>query len=112
MNLTSFVHPIRTYVPCSGVGRHANNMLLRLDKRADVHQELFFSEEWLGDDGRLDPQTPLRDLPFRTFPYPENLTERCWKLFGRPRMDPWVPDDAALIYVPVESEVLVRTCYS
>ncbi|WP_259098875.1 glycosyltransferase family 4 protein [Salinibacter ruber] len=110
MNLLSFVHPIRTYQPCSGVGRHANNILLRLAERGDVNQELFFSEEWLADDGRLDPATPLRDLPHRTFPFPENLTERCWKLFGRPSMDRWVPDDADLIYAPVETYLPVRKC--
>ena len=110
MNLLSFVHPIRTYQPCSGVGRHANNILIRLAERGDINQELFFSEEWLADDGRLDPATPLRDLPHCTFPFPENLTERCWKLFGRPSMDRWVPDDTDLIYAPVETYLPVRKC--
>jgi glycosyltransferase involved in cell wall biosynthesis len=108
MNLLSFVHPIRTYQPCSGVGRHANNILLRLAHRDDIQQELFFSEEWLEQNGKMKPQTPLRGLPVRTFPYPENLTERCWKIFGRPRMDRWVPEGTDLIYAPVETYLPVE----
>jgi len=61
MNLLSFVHPIRTYQPCSGVGRHANNVLLRLAERDELRQELFFSAEWLREDDKLDPSTPLRE---------------------------------------------------
>lgn len=103
MDLLSFVHPFRTYQPCSGVGRHANNVLLRLAQREGLRQELFFSEEWLEQDGRLSRKTPLRQLPACTFPTPENLTERCWKIFGRPCMDRWVPKEADLIYAPVET---------
>jgi glycosyltransferase involved in cell wall biosynthesis len=108
MNILSFIHPIRTYLPCSGVGRHANNVLLRLAGREDVRQELFFSEEWLSDDGQLTPETPLRELPFQSFPYPENLTERAWKVLGRPRMDRWVPEGTDVIYAPVETYLPVR----
>jgi glycosyltransferase involved in cell wall biosynthesis len=103
MNILSFVHPVRTYQPCSGVGRHANNVLLRLAQREGLRQELFFSEEWLGQDRKLNRKTPLRQLPAHTFPTPENFTERCWKIFGRPRMDRWVPDGTDLIYAPVET---------
>ncbi len=110
MNLLSFVHPIRTYQPCSGVGRHANNILLRLAQREGVRQALFFSEQWLGDDGEMDPRTPLRKLPAHTFPLPENLTERCWKMVGRPRMDRWVPDETDLLYAPVETYLPVEKC--
>lgn len=108
MNLLSFVHPVRTYQPCSGVGRHANNVLLRLAQREGIRQELFFAEEWLGQDGKLSRKTPLRQLPPHTFPTPENLTERCWKIVGRPRMDRWVPDGTDLIYAPVETYLPVE----
>ena len=110
MNILSFVHPIRTYQPCSGVGRHANNILLRLAQREGIRQELFFSEEWLEEDGKMNPKTPLRQLPAQTFPYPENPTERCWKIFGRPRMDRFVPDGTELIYAPVETYLPVEKC--
>ncbi|WP_103019793.1 glycosyltransferase family 4 protein [Salinibacter altiplanensis] len=110
MNLLSFIHPVRTYLPCSGVGRHANSILLRLAERKDVRQQLFFAAEWLQKDDQLDSSTPLRDLPYRTFPFPENLTERGWKILGRPRMDRWVPDDTDLIYAPVETYLPVEKC--
>ncbi|MCS4159171.1 hypothetical protein GGP99_003157 [Salinibacter ruber] len=92
MSLLSFVHPIRTYQPCSGVGRHANNVLLRPAQREGLRQELFCSEGWLEQDGTLSWKMPLRKLPVHAFRYPENLTERCWKIFGRSRMDRFVPD--------------------
>lgn len=103
MNILSFIHPVRTYLPCSGVGRHANNMLLRLAERDGVDLELFFSEQWLDEDGKMDSSAPVRELPYRTFPWSENFTERCWKLFGRPRMDRWIPHEADIIYSPMET---------
>jgi hypothetical protein len=108
MNILSFVHPTRTYLPCSGIGRHANNILTRLAERKNMDVELFFSEQWLGEDAEMDPRTPLRRLPHRTFPFPENLTERCWKLFGRPYMDRWVPGDTDLVYSPMETYLPLR----
>jgi glycosyltransferase involved in cell wall biosynthesis len=108
MSILSFIHPVRTYLPCSGIGRHANNMLTRLTERESMNVELFFSEQWLGEDGEMSPKTPLRELPYRTFPSPENLTERCWKLFGRPRMDRWVPGDTDLVYSPMETYLPLR----
>jgi glycosyltransferase involved in cell wall biosynthesis len=103
MFVESFFHPVRTYLPCTGVGRHINNILLSLHEREAVDVQLFFSDQWLGDDGEMNPRCPLRDLPRQTFPMPENLTERCWKVLGRPRMDRWVPDDADWVYAPVET---------
>lgn len=108
MNILSFVHPTRTYLPCSGIGRHANNILTRLAGRKNMDVELFFSEQWLGEDEEMDPRTPLHGLPNRTFPLPENLTERCWKLFGRPYMDRWVPGDTDLVYSPMETYLPLR----
>jgi glycosyltransferase involved in cell wall biosynthesis len=103
MFVESFFHPIRTYLPCTGVGRHINNILLRLHARDTVDVQLFFSEQWLGDEGEMDPRCPLRNVPRQTFPMPENLTERCWKILGRPRMDRWVPEEADWMYAPVET---------
>ncbi|WP_251979802.1 glycosyltransferase family 4 protein [Salinibacter ruber] len=108
MSILSFIHPVRTYLPCSGIGRHANNTLTRLAERKGIDVELFFAEQWLDEDGEMDPQTPLRRLPHRTFPSPENPTERCWKLLGRPYMDRWVPDNTDLVYSPMETYLPLR----
>lgn len=110
MGIISFIHPISTYRPCSGVGQHANNVLLRLAERDDLEQRLFFSEEWLGENGKLDRRTPLRALPHQTFPYPENVIERAWKLFGRPRVDRWIPNDTDLLYAPVGTYIPAEKC--
>lgn len=108
MQVCSFIHPVRTFLPCSGVGRHANNMLLRLAEREGVDLSLLFSEQWLGDDGTLSNRSPLWSLPFRTFPWRENWTERCWKLTGRPRMDTYVASGTDLVYSPMETYLPMR----
>ena len=65
MNLLSFIPPIRTSQPCSGVGRPANNVLLRLAEREGIRQQLFFAAEWLQEDGMPDPP-PLHCETCRT----------------------------------------------
>lgn len=110
MNITSYIHPTRTYLPCTGVGRHINQILLGLAEEQAIHLELFFSQQWLGKDGKLDPRCPLRNLPKCTFPKPENLTERTWKLFGYPNMDCYIPDTADWVYAPVETYLPISKC--
>lgn len=108
MHILSYIHPTRTYLPCTGVGRHINNMLLGLAARPDVDLTLFYSQQWLGPDGQLDPRSPLRGLPARTFPMPENRTERLWKLVGRPRMDGYIPNGTDWVYAPVSTLLPIR----
>jgi glycosyltransferase involved in cell wall biosynthesis len=103
IRITSFIHPVRTFLPCSGVGRHMNQILLRLAARADVDLRLLFSRQWLAADGRLPANCPLRDLPATTFPWPENLTERAWKLCGRPRMDAYLDLPIDWMYAPMDT---------
>lgn len=52
----------------------------------------------------------MRDLRYKTFGQRENITERCWKLFGRPRMDRMIPRDAGWVYCPMETRLPVRRC--
>ena len=87
MKISSYIHPVRSFLPCSGVGRHINGVLLELAKQQGVDLELWFSKQWLGEDGKLPSNCPLRELPFRTFAAKENLQERWWKLFGWPTID-------------------------
>ncbi|MCF2148988.1 glycosyltransferase family 4 protein [Desmonostoc muscorum LEGE 12446] len=110
MNLIAYIHPIRTYVPCTGIGRHMNQMLLGLAERSGVELELLFFKQWLGSDGKLDPLSPLRELPKRTFPTVENSTERTWKLLGYPRVDKYLPDQADWLYAPMETYIPVSKC--
>ena len=53
MNIVSFFHPQRTFLPCSGVGRHINNILPDLATRPAVDLQLLFSRKWIGADGKL-----------------------------------------------------------
>ncbi len=109
MRLTSFIHPVRTFLPCSGVGRHINQVLLHVHRDPGINLRLLFARQWLGADGRLPENCPLRDIPFDTFPWPENLTERSWKLWGRPRMDAYVAPGTHWIYCPMETYFPTRS---
>lgn len=110
MNLLSFIHPLRTFLPCSGVGRHINGVLNCLAGRPDTSVRLLFARQWVDANGDLPSNCPLRRLPATVFPYRENRTERCWKLFGRPRMDAWVPAGTDWIYCPMETRFPTRRC--
>jgi len=110
MIITAYIHPIRTYLPCTGVGRHVNQILLNLAAQEQIELELFFSQQWLGKDGKLDLRCPLRHLPNRTFPTLENATERTWKLFGYPKIDHYISDSTDWLYAPVETYLPVSKC--
>ncbi len=103
INLTSFIHPVRTYLPCSGAGRHMNNTILSLNEISGVNQQLFFASQWLNGASKLPENCPLRDLKYMTFPMPERITERFWKATGFPKMDRWIPKDTDWVYAPMET---------
>lgn len=107
MKITSFIHPQRTVVPCTGVGRHINNILLRLNEAPGINLELLVAKEWLEKTGRLSPKMPLSKVDTASFPFPENLTERLWKMTNWPKMDRWV-GDADWVYSPAETFVPLR----
>ncbi|MEA5596122.1 glycosyltransferase family 1 protein [Rivularia sp. UHCC 0363] len=110
MNIISYIHPTRTYLPCTGIGRHINHILLGLAAQEGVNLELFFSQQWLVAENKLDPRCPLRELPKHTFPTAENATERKWKLWGSPSMDNYIPNDADWLYAPMETYIPVSKC--
>jgi glycosyltransferase involved in cell wall biosynthesis len=83
-------------------------MLLGLAARPDVDLSLLVSAQWVDQDGKLDPRSPLRDLPTCTFPMPENRTERLWKLIGHPRMDGYLPPNTDWLYAPMETYLPVN----
>lgn len=110
MIITAYIHPTRTYLPCTGAGRFINNLILGLTREKEVDLELFFSEQWLGDEQKLDARSPLRGIPNRTFPAPENRTERSWKFIGRPKMDQYLPDNIDWLFTPMETYIPVTKC--
>lgn len=107
MEIVAYIHPVRTYLPCTGVGRHINQILLGLAAKQEINLELFFSSQWLGEDGKLDPLCPLRELPRRTFPTAENSTERIWKLLGYPGVDKFFSKKTDWLYAPMETYIPV-----
>lgn len=110
LNLTSYIHPIRTYLPCTGVGRHINAILHQLHQTQNINLDLLVSKQWLGQDHKLDPRCPLRDFPTHTFPTAENPTERSWKLIGLPKLDRYIPNDTDWLYAPMETYLPVSKC--
>lgn len=110
MQITSYIHPVRTYLPCTGVGKHINAILGELSRKEQISVELFVSQQWLDQDGKLNSHCPLRDLPTHSFPMPENSTERSWKLIGLPKMDRYVPDGTDWLYAPMETYLPVKKC--
>lgn len=110
MNIISYIHPIRTYLPCTGAGRHINNTLLGLASQENINLELLCSHQWLQADKKLDPRSPLRDIPVKTFPFPENLTERLWKLVQLPKMDKYLSTNTDWLFAPMETYIPVSRC--
>ncbi|MDB9485994.1 glycosyltransferase family 1 protein [Dolichospermum circinale CS-1225] len=110
MNITSYIHPIRTYLPCTGAGRHINNILLGLASQESINLELLCSRQWLQADGKLDSRSPLQDIPLKTFPFPENITERLWKLTQFPKMDRYLSEKTDWLFTPMETYIPVSSC--
>ena len=110
MKVTSYIHPSRTYLPCTGIGRFINNILLGLVDQKNINLELLFSQQWLQKDGKLHISSPLRNLPFRTFYSGENLTERLWKLIQFPKMDKYLSKNTDWLFAPMETYIPVSRC--
>lgn len=110
MYIVSYIHPIRTYLPCTGVGRHINAVIHQLSQQEAITLNLLVSQQWLGAGNKLDPRSPLRDFPTLTFPTPENPTERSWKLLGIPSLNPYIPEGTDWLYAPMETYLPVSKC--
>lgn len=116
MNITVFTQLLRTYRPTTGVGRFINNMVLGLARERDMNLSLLMSRTYEDNEGKLDPRTPLGELPRRTYPLHERVMERMWKLIGMPGADRWVgnPDWlwlSAEAYLPVKRQKILLTNY-
>lgn len=109
MKLTSYIHPISTFLPCSGVGRHINAILLEISRRDNIDLELLFSNQWLVDK-RLPDNCPLNQITYKSFPFPEILIERMWKVTGYPRMNGYIADHTDWVYCPDSTRIPVTRC--
>ncbi|MBW4612826.1 MAG: glycosyltransferase family 4 protein [Desmonostoc vinosum HA7617-LM4] len=107
MHITAYIQPERTYLPCTGVGRHINNMLLGLSQRQEFDISLLISQQDVGADHKLDPRAPLRDFHLCTYPYGRLLTERLWKFSGFPKMDKFI-GVTDCVYSPVAEYVPIK----
>ena len=56
------------------------------------------------------PKPPCETCPSARSPILKTSPNDAGSCFGRPRMDPWVPDDTDLIYAPVETYLPVSSC--
>jgi len=110
VKILSYIHPTRTYLPCTGAGRHINNTLLGLASSKNIDLDLLFAKQWLQADGKLDLRSPLRDISFKTFPFPENLLERLWKLTQFPKMDGYLSEQTDWVFTPMETYIPVSRC--
>ncbi|TYQ30265.1 glycosyltransferase family 4 protein [Pseudanabaena sp. UWO310] len=110
MKIVSYIHPKSTYLPCTGIGRHINQMLLGLEACQEISLQLLFSAQWLSAHHKLDERSPLSSIPFTTFPSTENATERTWKLLGFPQMDRYVSKDTDWLYAPMQTYIPISKC--
>ena len=103
MKICSYVHPVSTFTPCTGLGRHINNMVLGLDQSENVSQNLLVARKWIEAGGRLNKKSPLYKIPTKSFPFPERIIEHSWKIMGLPYMDKWVDDSVDWVYCPAQT---------
>lgn len=107
MHITTYLQPERTYLPCTGVGKYINNILLDISRRNNFNVSLLVSQEYLSPEGKLDTRSPLHNLNLCIYPYKRLLTERLWKFCDLPKMDRFI-GEADCIYSPVAEYIPVR----
>lgn len=103
MNICSYVHPVSTFTPCTGLGRHINNMVLGLEQSKGVSQNLLVAKKWIEAEGRLSNKSPLYKINTKSFPFPERVIEHSWKIIGLPYMDKWVDKSVDWVYCPAQT---------
>lgn len=107
MKIGSFIHPTRTYLPCSGVGRHMNNLLTAIHEMDEVALTLFYSKYHLTQEGLLPLNAPLRNIRHKVYSFPERLLERSWKAFNWPKMDDFAIE-ADWVFSPAETYIPLK----
>jgi glycosyltransferase involved in cell wall biosynthesis len=110
MHITTYLQPERTYLPCTGVGKHINNILLNLANRQGFDVSLLVAQEYINSDRQLDCRTPLQNFELRTYPYKKLLAERLWKFLDLPKMDKFIGKTDCLYspvaeYIPIDKNI-------
>jgi glycosyltransferase involved in cell wall biosynthesis len=106
MNITAYIHPWRTAITPTGVGKHIIEMVSRVATMPDVRVQLLTSSHELTG-GKIDPRSPLRDLPTLGHPLSRAVMEKLWVAFERPWADRWT-GTCDWVYSPAEAFVPVR----
>ncbi|UOM36761.1 glycosyltransferase family 1 protein [Acuticoccus sp. I52.16.1] len=100
MRLAAFVDTRRTLLPCTGVGRHTNGVLLALAALGKDHLTLLTGADQTESDGRLPQNAPLRALPAVCAMRSARRTEQWAKVSGLPLLDHALPAGTDWIYSP------------
>ncbi len=87
MKVACYIHAVRSWQNVSGVGRHLNELILQLAKRAEA--TVVCCNEGLGADGKLPETSPLRHLPLQVIPRRRRMVEVPWELLNWPKFDRW-----------------------
>lgn len=103
IRVVSYVHPHRTLLRTTGVGKHTVNMLLGLRSRPDFDVHLLASRSNLVG-GHFPADSSLRDFPFTALPVRRSVLEWSWNLLRRPCVDRW-SGACDWIYCPMENYI-------
>ncbi|HEX4053930.1 MAG TPA: glycosyltransferase [Tepidisphaeraceae bacterium] len=106
MKLTAYIHPRRTAITPTGVGKHMIHMVLELARQSGVDLKLFTSRRDITD-GHIDLRSPLAHLPVLGHPLSRSFMERLWLMTGYPKADKW-SGNADWVYCPAEAYVPLR----
>jgi len=100
----------RTFTPCTGVGRHCNEIGLALTRRADVNATLLVSNEYCSKNDGLPQNAPLRALNRVVYLSRERHLEQFRKLTGRPVFDRILPERSNWLYCPHDTRLNSNRC--
>jgi glycosyltransferase involved in cell wall biosynthesis len=103
MKISAYIHPIRTSISPTGVGKHIIHMVQGLTQTPGVDVRLFTSRHEISE-GHIDLRSPLAPLPADGHPLSRSVMERIWLLTDHPRADRWI-DGPEWVYCPDEAYV-------
>lgn len=106
LNIALYANLGRTLTPCSGVGRHCNEVGLVLAKREGVEVEFLTSHKNINSRGQLPSNAPLGSLPLKPHKMSTSGSEKYRKLFGRPQFDSIIAPKTNWLYSPHDTRLI------